>query len=178
MDRANWVADVQFIPSLWMHPLAKDQAGCEKAKGNYLVGTIQGYDRRPNDNGSDSHFFSFLVSETNLTEAQVYHPGEGGGKGEYVPTPFVPNEFYSLRAPGNLMHQLKKYATDANFTGVPLEITYTGLKEVEVDNPKKPGTKMKAITHQYQVRRDPSWVALPDAKPVMLLEGPAAGDGG
>lgn len=179
MDRSNWKTDVQFIPTIWMHPLAKDQAGCAAAVGNQIVGTIQSYQKTKNNQGGDSNFFSFLLAESTIPEAQVYVPGEGGREGTYVPTPFIPNEFYSIRAPGNLFHQLKKYATDPSFTGVPLEITYKGLKEIETDSTDKQGKpiRIKTLAHQYQVRRDPSWEALPNARPIMLLEGPAGGEG-
>ena len=173
MDRSNWIQEASFVPSLWLHPLIHDKAGCEKAIGNFLVGSIQSYDKKTGHSGEDQHFFTVLTFESNIPFVQVYTPGDGG-KGSYEEVPFKAHEIYSLRAPGNLLHQLKRYCTDASYTGVPLEITFIGLKDIEVDNPNKPGTKMTVTTYQYRVRRDPSWTAIPGEKPIMLLSAPAA----
>ena len=166
-DRAGWVTDSQYTPSVWMHPLRQDEAGCQKAIGNFVVGTLTGYDKRAADGGGDSHFFSMLIMDTNLTEAQVYTPSAGKEKGTYTPIPLTKAEVYSLRAPGNLFYQLKKYAADPSFTGVPLEITYMGLKDMETDN--EAGKRIKVKAHQYQVRRDPTFQPIMGQAAIMQL---------
>ena len=162
---SHYVQDSSFTPSIWLHPLRQDEAGCERAKGNFLHGVLQSYDRRPSGGEGDSHFFTVLVDDTNLKEAQVYVAGDGG-KGSYTPVGISLPEVYSLRAPGNLFYQLKKYASDANWTNVPLLIEYLGLKEIETEGKKGP---MTVKAHQYKVTREPSFAPMVGQRPVMQI---------
>lgn len=175
-DRSAWVQDSTFTPSIWLHPLRADEAGCEAAKGNQFVGTITSYEKKPSASGEgDDHFFGWIVSELKGGSVQVYTPEEGG-RGKYTPVPFVPYSEYSIRAPGALFYQLKPYASKEEWVGVPLEVTYMGLKEIQREKEDPKTGQKRTITvkvHQYRVRRDPAFAPAIGMQPVMKqLTGP------
>jgi len=142
MER-NWKQVTSFTPSLWIAPLAANKKECEAAKGRFMAGVIQGYEMKPNAQGTgNNHFYTLAVEDTDIKEAQVYVQGLDG-KGDYQPVPVELPNVYSIRAPAQLNYLLAKYWTHDMYRGCPVKITYLGLKDVEGHN-----------VHQFRVDED------------------------
>jgi len=155
----NWIRESAFVPSLWIAPLAADRKGCEAAKGRFIEGTIQGYEKKPNKKGiGDNHFYRVFVESSNMTEAMVWDSQTNA----YREAPFAPGELYSIKASGLLHFLLARFLSKEINFGRPVRITYDGTKAFQTTDTG--GREITANAHQWTLDYDGDYI--PQIAPV------------
>jgi hypothetical protein len=166
----NWIRESQFVPSLWLAPLAADKKGCEAAKGRYVEGVIHGYEKKPNKKGvGDLHFYRMIVESSNMTEAMVWDAQTAA----YREVPFQPNEMYSIKASGLLHFLLAKFMSREVNVGRPVRIMYDGTKPFQTKDAG--GNEITANSHQWTLDHDADYIPqIAPVEPQAQIAGPEA----